>query len=175
MTYLTCPAIPALIAILSVTCFMKLDHPVTGDAATYLVGYYLMLTGLFLLSVVSVLLMPIRVTKSRMVTIRHAGIFHLTVPANFDSIMSGDQADIWKSKSVFWNVGNLCIGKCAFFFENRPGPIARFINLCGRHRPGEFVTIHLCGEDLPDRIYTRLIDRAVLIPGGHKGRARWIG
>lgn len=133
-----------------------------------------MLAATGVIFVLSIALMPLKLTNAQAILVRQNGIFHLTEPKNFQSIMTEDRADIWFSRNWIWNIGNLCIGRCAFFFSGEPSSIARFLNLFGRHRPSEYATVQLVGEDLPEKLYTRILDKVILIPGGHKGKARWI-
>lgn len=165
---------PVLIACLFLGLLFTLNKPIGPWYCGYVLGYYLMFASTSVLFVVALALMPLKLTHAQNILVRQNGIFHLTEPNNFLSIMTEDRADIWFSSNWIWNIGNICVGRCAFFFANEPSNFARFLNLFGRHRPGEYAIVHLAGEDLPEKLYTRLLDKAILIPGGHKGKARWI-
>jgi len=170
---IACPTIPFCIVCLFLGLLYKLDRPIGPWYSAYTLGYSMMLASLCVLCAVAIVLMPLRLTNAQNVLIRQNGIFHLTEPRNFQSIMSENRAEIRRSNWI-WNIGNICIGRCAFFFAREPNSVARFLNLFGRHRPGEYATVHLDGEDLPEELYTRLLDKAILIPDGHQGKARWI-
>ncbi|KAJ30516.1 hypothetical protein [Sulfitobacter pontiacus] len=126
--------------------------------------WILVLIAIIACFVLFYILWPIELSPVELEQAKCHGIYHITPKKNLLNIISGNNATILVSKGVYQNLGNLKIGKSAFYFKSVPDGSEVAKNLFGRGLISPLYIIHLDISKIDQKLYRRRADCAILIP-----------
>ena len=165
-----------LAQILTVLIFV---WPICNHSVYFITSIFLA-SSIFIFWAATVALWPFKVSNKRMRKIRVTGIRHYTPTTNASYFVT--QGNVTKNINVYIkpsmqcgpNAGNTSLGKCLFLFQTELRQVFLTIKMLGKHRRNQLSYLHIHGQNVPPILYTRLWDRAILLPGGYKGLADWV-
>lgn len=133
---------------------------------------------LLMFLILTVVNFPLRMSDAARSKMRGRFVVHYTSVENQSGIERNvdgvNQVCIHPSRG-YQNIFNKIIaGDCAFFFSGGPTAFQHFVNRCGTGSVAQSARVIIRGEDVPDRVYWRIWDGAVLIPNGYCGPGQFV-